>query len=121
MSWQEWAGIGRVHLAREGVPAPNGVGCVRVISTAGVGVHEVVLAFERPRRMTYSLIKGPVPMKDHFGEVLFEAENGGTRVTWRCQFNSIIPGLGGLQQRFISRLFRQVLEGLGRDLAARRR
>ena len=116
-SWQRWAGLGRVTLAREGVPAPNGVGCVRVISTAGVGVHEEVFSFERPHRMTYKLIKGPVPLKDHFGEVVFEPADGGTRVTWRCQFNSTVPGLGGASRWFITRLFRQVLDALERELA----
>src|SRR5512143_2442416 len=90
VSWQRWAGLGRVTLARQGVPAPNGVGCVRVISTAGIGVHEEILSFERPRRMTYRLIKGPVPLRDHVGEVVFEPA-AGTRVTWRCQFNSAVP------------------------------
>jgi len=118
VSWTRWAGLGRVHLAREGVPAPNGVGCVRVISTAGVGVHEEVVSFERPRSMSYRMIKGPVPMKDHLGEVIFEPERCGTRVTWRCAFNSVIPGFGAPQRWYITRLFRNALEGLRRDLAA---
>jgi uncharacterized protein YndB with AHSA1/START domain len=117
VSWTQWAGLGKVVLARQGVPAPNGVGCVRAITTAGVGVHEEVLEFEPPKRMTYRVVKGAVPMKDHLGEVLFQSENGGTRVTWRCQFNSKIPGLGGVQRWFITRLFRTALEGLARDLA----
>lgn len=118
VSWQRWAGLGSVTLAREGVPPPNGVGCVRVISTAGIGVHEEVLSFEPPARMTYRLIKGPVPLRDHLGEVLFEAEGGGTRVTWRCRFNSSIPGMGAMMGWFIARMFRQVLVGLQRELSA---
>ena len=117
VSWTKWAGLGNVELAREGVPAPNGVGCVRVIKTAGVGVHEEVISFERPRRMSYRLIKGPVPMRDHLGEVAFDDEDGGTRITWRCRFNSTIPGLGSAQRWFIARLFRQALKGLKADLA----
>jgi hypothetical protein len=105
-----------VTLARQGKPTPNGVGCIRLIRTAGVGVQEEVLSFDRPRRMTYSLIRGPVPMKDHLGEVLFEPADGGTRVTWRCRFNSMIPGMGGAQRWFITRLFRTALEGLAKDL-----
>ena len=116
VSWGRWAGLGQVKLAREGIPAPNGVGCVRVIKTAGVGVHEEIVSFERPRHMTYRLIKGPVPLKDHLGEVSFAPENGGTRLTWHCQFNSVIPGLGPAQRWFITRLFRQILEALAKQL-----
>ena len=36
VSWSEWAGLGTVHLEREGTPPPNGVGCVRVFSNAGL-------------------------------------------------------------------------------------
>lgn len=114
VSWTQWAGVGKVRLGKEGLPAPNAVGCVRVISSAGVEVHEEVLAFDAPRRMTYRLIKGPVPMKDHLGEVSFEPQGEATRIIWRCQFNSTIPGLGGVSRFFITRLFRNVLDGLAR-------
>jgi hypothetical protein len=66
--------------------------------------------------MTYQIIRGPMPMKDHLGEVIFEPKDGGTRVTWRCRFNSMIPGMGGVQRWFITRLFRNALEGLAKDL-----
>lgn len=114
--WTGWARIGRVALERTGTPAPNGVGCVRKITTAGFSVWEEVLEFEPERRMVYRLIRGAVPIRDHRGEVLFEAdEAGGTRVTWRCRFDSAIPGLGGLMRRGIGRMFADVLARLERD------
>jgi len=116
LSWGEWSGLGRVRLAREGVPPPNGVGCVREFSTGGVTVQEEVITYEPPQRMSYRLIRGPVPMKDHLGEAHFEARDGGTLLTWRCRFNSRIPGLGGVQRLMITRLFRNALRGLARDL-----
>jgi uncharacterized protein YndB with AHSA1/START domain len=115
VSWSQWAGLGKVQLEREGSPPPNGVGCVRVFSNAGLKVvYEEVLSFEPPRRMTYRIVRGPVPLKDHLGEVLFEPTDGGTRITWRCQFNSKIPGLGGLFRALITRMFRNALRGLAR-------
>ena len=42
VSWSRWAGLGKVSLERIGDPAPNGVGCVRVISRAGFKVREEV-------------------------------------------------------------------------------
>src|SRR5262245_20155843 len=117
VSWTEWAGLGRVRLAHEGVPPPNGVGCVREISSAGVKVYEEVLSFDPPRRMTYRIVRGGLPISDHLGEVLFEPRDGGTLVTWRCQFRSRVPGLGGIFRAFITRLFRNALRGLARQLA----
>jgi uncharacterized protein YndB with AHSA1/START domain len=117
VSWTDWAGLGRVRLEREGVPAPNGVGCVRAISSFGVSVSEEVLSFDPPRRMTYRIVRGGLPIKDHLGEVVFEPRDGGTLVTWRCQFDSRIPGLGGAFRAVITRLFRNGLRGLAQRLS----
>lgn len=116
VSWTQWAGLGKVRLAREGVPPPNGVGCVRVISSGGIEVHEEVLTFEAPRRMTYRVVKGGIPIRDHLGDVQFEALNDATRIVWRCQFNSKIPGLGGAFRWLVTRLFRNALNGLAKAM-----
>ena len=116
VSWTDWAGLGRVRLAREGVPAPNGVGCVREISSLGLKFYEEVLSFDRPQRMTYRIVRGAVPIRDHQGEVVFEPHGAGTLVTWRCQFNSRIPGLGGAARAYITRLFRNALHALAHRL-----
>ena len=110
--WSEWAGIGPSRLAREGVPAPNGVGCVRVLGPAFSAAHEEVLSFEPPKRMTYTIVKGFPLIRDHFGEVDFEPERGGTRVTWRCRFVSRLPFLGGVIRRVLTRMFSGALDGL---------
>lgn len=115
VSWTEWAGLGKVRLERTGEPPPNGVGCVRVISNAGFEVHEEVLSFDPPHRMTYRVVRGGVPLRDHLGEVTFEPDDAGTLVVWRCRFDSKIPGLGGLFRVLITRLFRKALEGLARQ------
>jgi hypothetical protein len=87
---------------------------VRAIGSAGVEVHEEVLTFDPPRRMTYRVVKGGIPIKDHLGEVSFEAQGDATRIVWRCRFESRIPGLGGVFRFFITRLFRNALAGLAR-------
>ena len=115
VSWAEWAGIGPARLAREGVPAPNGVGCNRVLGPAISAAHEEILSFEPPKRMTYRIVKGLPVLRDHFGEVDFSsAEGGGTLVVWRFRFEPRIPGFGGLLRRMIERTFRGALEGLAR-------
>lgn len=114
VSWTDWAGVGTVRLDRTGVPPPNGVGSVRAISSAGVKVFEEVVSFDPPRRMTYRVVKGGIPIKDHLGEVVFEPHERGTLVTWRCQFNSRVPGLGLALQLLVTRIFRNALRGLSR-------
>jgi uncharacterized protein YndB with AHSA1/START domain len=116
VSWTQWAGLGNVTLDRQGDPPPNGVGCVRAISSTGVKVFEEVMTFEAPRRMTYRIVRGGLPIKDHLGEVDFEPHADRTLVTWRCRFDSKVPGLGAPFRFFITRLFTNALEGLAKDL-----
>jgi hypothetical protein len=118
VSWSEWAGMGRVRLDREGVPPPNGVGCVRAIGPAVATAFEEILSFEIPQRMTYRVIRGGIPIKDHLGEVLFEAQGDATLITWRCRFNSRVPGLGPFLRVLVSSLFRRALASLARDQEA---
>jgi uncharacterized protein YndB with AHSA1/START domain len=112
VAWAEWGGVGRARLEREGVPAPNGVGCIRVFGPPGLAAREEILSFDAPKRMTYRVLGGGLPIRRHFGEVIFEPDGGGTRILWRCRFESKIPGLGPVFRAFIARLFRGALEGL---------
>ncbi len=109
--WSEWAGTPGSRLAREGSPERNGKGAVRAF--AG-GMREEVVDFDPPKRMTYTIIAGFFPVKNHLGEVVFEPDGDGTRVVWRCRFESKIPGLGGLLRRFVTSTFRRALAGLER-------
>lgn len=110
--WQQWAGIGTSRLERPGTPERNGVGALRSLGVGPVRAFEEVLEFEPPRRMTYRVVKGGLPMKNHRGEVRFEPDGDGTRVVWSCRFESRIPGLGGLMRRMVEHVFRSALDGL---------
>ena len=112
--WSEWSGLGASRLEREGKPHPNGTGALRALGPSLLPAREEVLAFEPPRRMTYRIVSGGLPMKDHLGEVTFEPDGAGTRLVWRCRFESRIPGLGGILQRFVAATFRRALRGLER-------
>jgi uncharacterized protein YndB with AHSA1/START domain len=114
VSWSDWARIGKVRLARIGTPDRNGVGCVRVISSYGISVEEEILSFDPPRRMTYRVLRGGLPIKNHLGEVELEEDGAETVIRWRCRFDSRIPGLGPLWKAIISRVFRDTLDGLAR-------
>ncbi len=86
--WSKWAGFQKSWLEREGERDRNGTGAIRGFASAGVRVFEEILDFEPPKRMTYRVVRGGLPMREHLGEVCFEAEGDATVVTWRCQFCS---------------------------------
>lgn len=123
--WTEWAGLGRVRLTREGHPDRNGVGAVRAFATAP-GLREEVVRFEPPKddaspaSLDYRVVQGPVPMKDHLGQVSFVPEGAGTRLTWRVSFRSF-PGMDWVIEQGITVLFRRMLGSLARDLERHRR
>jgi len=50
--------------------------------------------------------------ENHLGEVILSPDSGGTLLTWRCRFDSKIPGFGGLMKLFVTRFFRNALAGL---------
>lgn len=116
--WSEWAGLGPSRLLRAAEGDPNGVGAVRALGPGRFAAVEEVLEFEPPRRMVYALRRGPLPMKNHRGEVLFEDRGGETHVVWRCGFESRIPGVGWLLRLAVTRVFRGALAGLAREFRA---
>ncbi len=115
VAWGDWGGLGPVRLERQGEPPPGGTGCVRVVGHAPLAAVEEILSFEPPKRMTYRIVRGGLPMRDHFGEVELEPDGEGTRITWRCRFESRIPGLGGLMRFAVERVFGRVLDGMVRE------
>ncbi len=102
--WSDWAGVGRVKLARAGEPDRDGVGCVREFESA-FGLQEEVVSFERPSRMTYRVVRGGFPLRDHLGEVTFEPHGSGTRVVWTASFGSRVPFTNRALARFVQTMF----------------
>jgi uncharacterized protein YndB with AHSA1/START domain len=115
VSWSRWAGIGAVRLTREGRPVRDGVGCIREIRSGGVAVEEEVIGFEPPQLLTYRVIRGGLPIKNHLGEVRFADSGGATSIEWRCRFDSRVPGVGFVWKAIITGVFRRVLAGLARQ------
>ena len=114
VSWQRWARLGSVRLTEVGSPERDGAGCVREISRLGFRVLEQVEAFEPPTRMTYRVVGGMFPVRNHLGLVEFSAEGTGTRVDWSCEFESTIPGVSGVLRLIINKTFTDVLDRLSR-------
>ena len=54
----------KAELEREGEPAPNGLGAIRVLSALpGPPMREEVIGYERPSRFSYKLLSG-LPVRD---------------------------------------------------------
>jgi hypothetical protein len=99
------------ELEREGEPAPDGVGAIRVLRSVGPPLREEVIAFERPSRFSYKLISG-APVRDHVGTVQLAPEGGGTRVTYAVKTTPAVPLVGFAVVAVVKQAVRQLLDGI---------
>ncbi len=88
----------KVELEREGEPAPNGVGAIRVLHAVGPPLREEVIAYEAPSRFSYKLLSG-LPVRDHVGTVELTPNGAGTKVVYAVRTHADRPrgrlGSGG--------------------------
>jgi uncharacterized protein YndB with AHSA1/START domain len=80
-------------LEREGDPAPNGVGAIRLVFLVGPPLREEVVVYEPPTRFSYTVLSG-APIRDHLGTVELTPHGGGTRVVYVVRMTPTLP-LGG--------------------------
>jgi uncharacterized protein YndB with AHSA1/START domain len=99
------------ELEREGEPAPDGVGAIRVLRAVGPPLREEVIAFERPSRFSYKLISG-APVRDHVGTVQLAPGGGGTRVTYAVKTTPTVPLAGFAVVAVAKQAVRQLLDGI---------
>lgn len=98
--YRTWAAMTTTELEREGDPAPDGVGAIRIFGSMGVNSREEVVAFEPPTHLGYVLLAG-LPVDDYRADVTLTAVDARrTRVTWVGQFDA--PGVrGAVMERFL--------------------
>jgi uncharacterized protein YndB with AHSA1/START domain len=105
--------IRAVELEREGDPAPNGVGAIRVLKGVGPPLREEVVEYERPSRFVYRLLSG-APVRDHVGTVELAADDGGTRIVYRVDSTPTIPlaapVIAAVARVMIRRLFNGIVK-----------
>jgi uncharacterized protein YndB with AHSA1/START domain len=80
-------------LEREGEPAPNGVGAIRVLSSVGPPLREQVIVYEPSTRFSYKLISG-APVRDHVGTVELTPRGTGTRMVYAVHTTPTLPLAG---------------------------
>jgi uncharacterized protein YndB with AHSA1/START domain len=117
--YAELTPLRRSELEREGEPAPNGVGAVRVLRAVGPPLREEVIAYERPSRFSYTVLSG-LPVRDQVGTVeLTPAEGGGTRLVYAVRTEPTVPLGRGFVVAAIKRSIEQLLTGVAREAERR--
>jgi len=101
-------------LEREGEPAPNGVGAIRVLTSAGPPLREEVIAYEPPHRFSYKLLSG-APLRDHVGTVELTAEAGGTRLVYAVKTTPTLPLVGPVVVAVVKRAIRALIDGIAKE------
>lgn len=101
----------KAELEREGDPAPNGVGAIRVLRAVGPPIREEVVVYERPSRFSYKVLSG-LPLRDHLGTVSLEPSDGGTRVTYALKAIPTVPFAGKVVMIGLERAVTELLNGV---------
>jgi len=105
-------------LEREGEPAPNGVGSIRVLSAVGPSLREETIVYRRPSRFSYKLLSG-LPVRDHVGTVSLEAAGDGTKVTYAVRTNPTLPVVGSAVVAVVKQGVTQLLNGISAEAERR--
>lgn len=101
-------------LEREGEPAPNGVGAIRVLRAVGPPLREEVIAYEPPVRFSYKLLSG-LPVRDHVGTVELSPEGSGTRVVYAVRTTPTVPLAGAAVVAALRLGVKQLLGGVATE------
>lgn len=101
----------RSELEREGEPAPNGVGAIRKLTAIGPPLREEVVAYDAPRRFSYTLLSG-VPVRDHLGTVELTAENGTTKMVYAVRTQPTLPLVGPVVVAVVKQAVKGLVDGV---------
>jgi uncharacterized protein YndB with AHSA1/START domain len=105
----------RAELEREGDPAPNGLGAIRVLSALpGPPMREEVIGYDRPRRFSYTVLSG-LPFRDHVGTVELSSNGGGTQVVYAVRTTPTLPVGGFVAIAVLKQAIKQLLGGVAEE------
>ena len=106
-----------VKRIRDGQGDPNGLGSVRRIGPAPVGVQETVTTFEPNQKIGYRISRFGGPVKNHAGEVLFTPKDTGCEVQWTIGFEGRPSVAGPLIAKALEAAIGRGLSKLARQTA----
>lgn len=116
--YNEITAVRKAELEREGEPAPNGVGAIRVLTVVPPPMREEVIAYERPNRFSYKVLSG-LPVRDHVGTVELKAANGGTELTYAVKSTPTIPLAGPVFMVILKKAIRDLISGVTKESESR--
>jgi uncharacterized protein YndB with AHSA1/START domain len=117
--WARWARFSHARLEREGSPAPDGVGALRVFGTGPFNSREEVVAFAPPEHLAYELRRG-IPIKGYRADVTLEPDGDGTRtrIVWSSRFErATVPGTAWFFRWFLRAFIADTARRLARAAA----
>ena len=98
-------GITRSEVTREGTEENNGLGAVRAIASGPIRFEEEITAFERPNRMDYLIVKVNAPVEHQGGSIRLEPRGDGTHVLWTSEFTSTLRVGARAYEAVMTRIF----------------
>jgi uncharacterized protein YndB with AHSA1/START domain len=101
-------------LEREGDPAPNGVGAIRVLGAVGPPLREEVIAYEPPIRFSYKLLSG-APVRDHVGTVELHPDGAGTRMVYAVRTIPTRPLAGAAVVAVSKQAIKALIKGISTE------
>jgi uncharacterized protein YndB with AHSA1/START domain len=105
----------RAELEREGEPAPNGLGAIRVLSALpGPPMREEVIGYDPPHRFAYTVLSG-LPFRDHVGTVELTPSDGGTKVVYAVRTTPTLPVGGFAAIAVLKQAIKQLLGGVAKE------
>ncbi|MGC1851910.1 MAG: SRPBCC family protein [Solirubrobacterales bacterium] len=113
-SYADITPVRKSRLEREGEPAPNGVGSIRVLSTVGPPLREETIVYEEPSRFSYKLLSG-APLRDHVGTVELTPQDGGTKVTYAVRTTPTVPLVGAAVVAVARLGVKQLVDGIAAE------
>lgn len=115
--YARWIPRSQVYLETEGSPERNGIGAVRVFRIGPVGTYEEITGFEPPNRMTYRVLKVPLPVRNLRSElVLVGSEDGSScDLHWDSWFEPVIPFTGGVLRQVLASSVTKMASGIAEE------
>jgi uncharacterized protein YndB with AHSA1/START domain len=112
--YSEMTSLRKAELEREGDPAPNGLGAIRVLTLVGPPMREEVIAYERPHRFSYTILSG-LPVRNHVGTVDLSPSDGGTKIVYAVHTTPTLPMGGFAVVAGIKQGIRTLLSGVTKE------
>lgn len=112
--WARWGTSKKVTMAREGSPAPNGLGAIRAFHAGPMKVLEEVTHWDAPVNMRYRLNSRQMT-KQYESDMRLRADGDATVLEWSSSFVPRVPGTAPIVRRIFERACQGFAAGIKRE------